>query len=458
MKIKLFTYLHLLLGINTLIIAQNYGNWKDVDAMKYMRRDHASIILPNRNVLITGGTNAGKSCEIFNTESKKWEYGPVFNYSRSNHNLVQLHDGRIIAIGGFKENTSEILALDNSKWIITDTFAVKRFYGQSSIVLDNSNVLLIGGLTDYPITKNLTVLNDCQIFDVAKMRWRTTGKLNIPRYFHTTTKLTDGRILVTGGDKPNGGYTNTCEIYDPQTERWTLTDTMEETRSQHAAILLNNGNVLVFGGYAGTIELFDYVTEKWTIVGYASAAYASAVTIGNGEFILYIGGPTKYSCGWGIISLKEYSNKYFKLFGEWVYAQSITKIDEYKILIAGGVEVKDEGSFYVFVNKAKLFDYNLTDIEKLNTRKLFSNDLMIGAFPNPFNPITKISFSLKDNGKISLKVFDVLGKEVANLADGYYEAGKHAATFNGSNLASGIYFYRLTTPTATITKKMNLIK
>lgn len=79
-------------------------------------------------------------------------------------------------------------------------------------------------------------------------------------------------------------------------------------------------------------------------------------------------------------------------------------------------------------------------------------------YPNPFNPSTRISFTLKDGGKVSLKVYDVLGKEVANLADGVYEVGKHVASFDGSNLASGIYFYRLVTPNATITKKMVLTK
>ncbi|MFA7418596.1 MAG: S8 family serine peptidase [Melioribacteraceae bacterium] len=93
-----------------------------------------------------------------------------------------------------------------------------------------------------------------------------------------------------------------------------------------------------------------------------------------------------------------------------------------------------------------------------NNNKDIADTDLAENYPNPFNPSTQISFTLKENGKVSLKVYDVLGKEVANLAEGFYEAGKHATTFNGSNLASGIYFYRLTTPAATITKKMMLVK
>lgn len=94
--------------------------------------------------------------------------------------------------------------------------------------------------------------------------------------------------------------------------------------------------------------------------------------------------------------------------------------------------------------------------EEAETQKTTKEE--ITNYPNPFNPSTRISYTLKESGKVSLKVYDVLGKEVANLAEGFYEAGKHVAVFDGSNLASGIYFYRLVTPINTITKKMVLTK
>ena len=64
-------------------------------------------------------------------------------------------------------------------------------------------------------------------------------------------------------------------------------------------------------------------------------------------------------------------------------------------------------------------------------------------YPNPFNPATTITFQLSAISNVTLKVYDILGREVATLADGIVEAGKHEATFDGSNLASGIYFARL---------------
>ncbi|RJQ57664.1 MAG: T9SS C-terminal target domain-containing protein [Stygiobacter sp.] len=75
-------------------------------------------------------------------------------------------------------------------------------------------------------------------------------------------------------------------------------------------------------------------------------------------------------------------------------------------------------------------------------------------YPNPFNPETAISYQLSAFSFVTLKVYDVLGREVATLVNEHKVSGVYEVKFNRSNLASGIYFYRLTTTTAAITKKM----
>ena len=64
-------------------------------------------------------------------------------------------------------------------------------------------------------------------------------------------------------------------------------------------------------------------------------------------------------------------------------------------------------------------------------------------YPNPFNPTTKINFSLPVNGNVSLKVYDAIGKEVSNLVNGRLNSGSYTVDFNGSNLNSGVYFYKI---------------
>ncbi len=80
-------------------------------------------------------------------------------------------------------------------------------------------------------------------------------------------------------------------------------------------------------------------------------------------------------------------------------------------------------------------------------------------YPNPFNPSTKIDYDLKSNGRVNLAVYDVLGRVVATLVNGYQSAGQYSVTFNAAGLSSGVYFYTLRTSNgSSITKKMLLMK
>jgi photosystem II stability/assembly factor-like uncharacterized protein len=97
-------------------------------------------------------------------------------------------------------------------------------------------------------------------------------------------------------------------------------------------------------------------------------------------------------------------------------------------------------------------EVEVTVIEVLNDFTLQQN------YPNPFNPSTKISFSIPQSGYTSLKVFDVLGNEVANIIEGELSAGSYELRFDASGLSSGIYFYSLTSVEFTKTMKMILSK
>lgn len=91
-------------------------------------------------------------------------------------------------------------------------------------------------------------------------------------------------------------------------------------------------------------------------------------------------------------------------------------------------------------------------------RNKFPNDFSLSVFPNPFNPTTTISFSLVESGLVKLELFDLLGRTVATLSDGVLIAGQHKFHFDGSNIASGVYLARLSTPRASQTVKLLLLK
>ncbi len=79
-------------------------------------------------------------------------------------------------------------------------------------------------------------------------------------------------------------------------------------------------------------------------------------------------------------------------------------------------------------------------------------------YPNPFNPVTSIRFELENAQFVSLSVFDQLGRKVSTLVSGRKSAGAHTVSFNASSLGSGVYYYRLQTNEAVLTRKMTLIK
>ena len=106
--------------------------------------------------------------------------------------------------------------------------------------------------------------------------------------------------------------------------------------------------------------------------------------------------------------------------------------------VQGGIPYKIGGEE---VNESKPTDYSLSQ-----------------NFPNPFNPTTTINYAIKTAGLVNLKVYDMLGTEVASLVNESQEAGSYSVDFNASGLPSGIYFYTLTSGSYMDTKKLILLK
>ncbi len=111
----------------------------------------------------------------------------------------------------------------------------------------------------------------------------------------------------------------------------------------------------------------------------------------------------------------------------------------------------------IYVDNLRLkYPGNVTGVEKIpfspGQFRLEQN------YPNPFNPSTVIRYSIPRSSKVIIKVYDILGREVQTILDGYKQAGTYELQFNAKNLSSGIYFYQLRTDGFALTKKMILLR
>lgn len=112
----------------------------------------------------------------------------------------------------------------------------------------------------------------------------------------------------------------------------------------------------------------------------------------------------------------------------------------------------------VFASEAEYHFAGSVDEEDTRNNRFAEKVFKLRNFPNPVNPATTISFTLPETQYVTLKIFDITGRLVADLVNNNLEAGQHQFRFDGAQLASGIYFYRLQAGPNTLVRKINLLK
>jgi hypothetical protein len=146
------------------------------------------------------------------------------------------------------------------------------------------------------------------------------------------------------------------------------------------------------------------------------------------------------------------TGSYFRMIAPGTYSVSFTA-DSFLTQTVNNITVKkDSASILNIQLDPKLSAVNSAPSSTPAQYSLSQN------YPNPFNPSTTINYQIPQSGKVSLIVYDILGREVASLVNGFKSAGSYTITFNSSSLPSGIYFYQLKVNDFLFLKKMILLK
>ena len=141
------------------------------------------------------------------------------------------------------------------------------------------------------------------------------------------------------------------------------------------------------------------------------------------------------------------------------YASCIRQTSDGGYIVSGGVYSAFDSYYDGFL--AKLYP-DLIDVPE-DGNNLPDGITLLQNYPNPFNARTQISFSTSSPGMVRLEIYDIAGRVIATPVDQYLPAGSHMCNWPGTNsqgeeVASGIYFYRLSSDTNTVTRKMTLLK
>lgn len=294
------------------------GTWTQIDSLNAGRAFHTATLLPDGRLLVAGGVN------------------PIDNPNGPS---------TIMSLA-----SSEVLDPKNRTWSATaGPLAQPRAYHTATLLL-TGRVLVAGGLQQTPTSS--TILASAELFDPSTGHWSAAAPMHVGRYQHTATLLTNGRVLVAGGDP-----TRSAEVYDPARNTWALTAPMVDARALQVAVLLPTGQVLVAGGYnsSGSLrsaEIFDPLTLKWRAVAPMSSPrrFPAATIVGAGvvlvaggwsDFINPLSCRPQFLCGTGLATAEVFD----PLINTWspvgTMAQpraglSLTRLLDGRVLATGG--------------------------------------------------------------------------------------------------------------------------
>jgi hypothetical protein len=217
------------------------------------RTFHRATLLADGRVLVTGGDGAYgplASAEIYDPRTARFSPTGSMVIASSLHTATLLPDGRVLVAGGGDSAgglcfpLAEIYDPTTGTFTRTGALTTNRC-GHTATPLADGRVLLAAGTSNWEGTG---FQSSAEIYDPKTGKFTTTGSMAVAPGMATATLLSDGRVLVAGGNQVLDQSLASAEIYDPKTGTFSPTGSMATARTFHTATRLFDGRVLVIGG------------------------------------------------------------------------------------------------------------------------------------------------------------------------------------------------------------------
>jgi len=385
------------------------------------------VIDPNNNIYITGLSYRFGSVD---NETVKYDKNGDLKWSKKFNNFSGgniLLDSGFLYIGGASNYNISILKYDTSGNSL-DTFycGTEKSDGAQLMVFDSQENLIVSGLENAGLPTQLNIVT-AKISQSGIKSWISVFNNNFdnrPEYLYDLKTDTSGNtlILVRSRNQQNNRGEIALIKYDSNngdsiwTRKYNLVPFSNEEPGKMA--IDKDNNIYVIETSDSSVIFYRIVIIKYNSLGQL-----------QWHKVYY---PSLFSNSYGAcISTDTLGN---------IYASGITNYAQ-----TGGDDIV-------------LIKYSvMTEVSEINTNlpekfELYQN------YPNPFNSQTEIKFNLVKSGQYKIEVFDVLGKSVDILFNGFKNAGSYNLNYNASNLSSGLYFYSLVSSDINIIKKFILVK
>ncbi len=387
-----------------------------------------------------------------------WSQGAALHKERSTHAVATVNE-KVYAIGGgIDQADASVEEYDPESDIWTEKADLPTGRDFVSCAVVNEKIYVCGGFAGW------ATFNRLNVYDPATDSWTTKSNMPTSRWGHASCSV-NGLVYVIGGAKdwPVSKMYETIEVYNPEEDSWTTKSSIPTPRWGLSCSVVN-GKIYVIGGYdednrvsLATVEEYDPESNIWTIKSSMPKPRYGIATVAVNNRIYAIGGADVYE------PLSAYADvdEYDPLTDSWT-AKSPMPVGRIWVdasSVNGRIYVPGGGGIDEYERYPELYIYDpgyQTGIE--NRINIPDSYHLYQNYPNPFNQTTLVPFDVRKPSYVTLHVYDVLGRQVATLVNQHMNEGHYTVQFNGIDLTSDLYLFRIEMGNYSQTRMMLLSK